>query len=641
VNKTTVPKKVAIVRQNKKCFDKENKQKKTMAPVSLENRREIANRLMGGQPAKLIAADMKVALKTVYRMKARFEQEDGTFEAAEADVADKRAFKREELVEISEWLIAEPKLTLKEIREKLVTSGLYSNIEEVPDASTVWRHLQKMGFDWRKPVYSDPRAKRNVIKYERCAFRLAQDNGLDPTTLLSLDETNFYYEQATRAWGTIAKPAILEQPKGKVMRRSMIASIGFKIIRGEPKAILHWIFIPPRKSWRPLADTIQAHEIKQGDKAEIKANLSTQFIQSLSCAQLKAELQKLGIRAGACTQEAMIEVLLRVLRRGTTEGELRSRTKGRPTAGGALTAPTGNARMVSEYLYSCLVPFLKGEGLHNETGSECETTADEGIESCPDGGKLEVRPRLSHMSILWDSAPSHLASNHIRVSAFHKYSQDKLGLKGVIFTPPYSAWFNPVELFFSYVKRYVRKFAPATIPELLARIREATTKIDGSMIAGWFRKSGYIIPGEAPREDKPDPNEGVENRCTIPANALFERREHVACYDSEGRIRREKKKGHTRWNQYDTMEEEEEDDLRNISASKRVAVRPKKRQRVGACAPPEEGKTRWTGIGLEPEGLEHGDHSSLWDEETYDAVEAIVGERDKNGKKEYLGKWKG
>ena len=101
---------------------------------------------------------------------------------------------------------------------------------------------------------------------------------------------------------------------------------------------------------------------------------------------------------------------------------------------------------------------------------------DEGIESCPDGGRWEFKPRLADMSILWDSAPSHLASNHVRVSAFHKYAQDKLGLKGVVHvhTPPYSAWFNPVELFFSYVKRYVRKFAPATIPELLTRIREAT-----------------------------------------------------------------------------------------------------------------------------------------------------------------------
>jgi hypothetical protein len=245
------------------------------------------------------------------------------------------------------------------------------------------------------------------------------------------------------------------------------------------------------------------------------------------------------------------------------------------------------------------------------------------------------------MSILWDSAPSHLASNHVRVSAFHKYAQDKLGLKGVVHTPPYSAWFNPVELFFSYVKRYVRKFAPATIPELLARIREATVKVDGTMIAGWFRKSGYIIPGEAPREDAPDPNAGVENRCALPADATFERREHVACYDEAGKLRREKKKGHKRWSQYDELEEEEETDLRNLSAIKRTAVRPKKRVKVAVCAPPEEGKTRWTGLGPEPPDAQHADYSQLWDKDQYDAVEAILNERVTNGKAEFLTKWRG
>ena len=306
-------------------------------------------------------------------------------------------------------------------------------------------------------------------------------------------------------------------------------------------------------------------------------------------------------------------------------------------------APTGNARMVSEYLYSCMVPFLKGEGLKNETGSECATTMDEGIESCPDGGKREYDPDLRETSVLWDSAPSHLPTTHTRITAFHKYAQEKLGMKGVLHTPPYSPFFNPVELLFSYVKRYVRKFAPPTTEELLVRIREATSKVDGKMIAGWFRKSGYLIPGEAPREDPPDPNEGVENRCTLPSTAVFERREHVACYDEGGKLRREKKKGQKRWHTYDDeMEEGEEADLRNISVTKRTAVRPKKRQKLGACAPPEEGKTRWTGIGPEPAGVEHAGYADLWDEDQYDAVEAIVGERrGVNNKAEYLVKWIG
>ena len=112
----------------------------------------------------------------------------------------------------------------------------------------------------------------------------------------------------------------------------------------------------------------------------------------------------------------MKETLLSVLRKGTREGQLRASGRGRPNAGGALMAPTGDARMVSEYLCSCLVPFLKGKGLHNATGDTCLHTADEGITSCPDGGKLEYRPRLADTSILWDSAPSHLASNHVHVT---------------------------------------------------------------------------------------------------------------------------------------------------------------------------------------------------------------------------------
>jgi DNA-binding protein H-NS len=123
--------------------------------------------------------------------------------------------------------------------------------------------------------------------------------------------------------------------------------------------------------------------------------------------------------------------------------------------------------------------------------------------------------------------------------------------------------------------------------------------------------------------------------------STFERREHVACYDEAGKLRREKKKGHKRWSQYDELEEEEEGDLRSLSATKQSAVRPKKRAKVVACAPPGEGKTRFTGLGPEPAGAQHADYSQLWDTDQYDAVEAIVDERVHNVKAEFLKKWIG
>ena len=209
-----------------------------MPALSIDQRQMVTDRLMGGQSVKGISEDMGVALKTIYRLKKLFQRDDGSFEAVAARTTPKRAFDRDTLIQISMWLVESPKLTLKELRERLVSEGLYGGIEEVPDQSTLYRHLKSLGFDWKQPKYSDPRAKRNVIQYERCSFRLSQDNGLNPTQLLSFDETNFYYEQATRAWGSSAKAATLEKPKGKVMRRSMFATIAFNVVGGETKALI-------------------------------------------------------------------------------------------------------------------------------------------------------------------------------------------------------------------------------------------------------------------------------------------------------------------------------------------------------------------------------------------------------------------
>jgi transposase len=71
-----------------------------MPRLTGEQRTELANRLNGGQPLAHIAAEMGISVKTVYRLKTRFQQEDGIFEALAPDKAPKRAFNREELVQI-------------------------------------------------------------------------------------------------------------------------------------------------------------------------------------------------------------------------------------------------------------------------------------------------------------------------------------------------------------------------------------------------------------------------------------------------------------------------------------------------------------------------------------------------------------
>jgi hypothetical protein len=280
-------------------------------------------------------------------------------------------------VDISQWLTAEPKLTLKELREKAVKEGFYDSLAAVPDQSTLYRQLKKLGFNWGHARYSDPRSKRGVIKYERCAFRMAQDQGLDPTTLLSFDESNFHiWDQPRLAWGTTVKPATLEKPKGKTLRNSVYATIGFQMVGGEAKAVIHWVFIHPRKTWRPLETTIQEYEIEPDEKANIRGSLSKQLIRSSTCEGLKAELTKLGIKPPSLIKEAMVATLMRVWKRGSRLDELRLLGRGRPDTGGQLIPPTGTARMFSEYLHECLLPCMEGRGGLNADGTECNLTAD-------------------------------------------------------------------------------------------------------------------------------------------------------------------------------------------------------------------------------------------------------------------------
>ena len=136
------------------------------------------------------------------------------------------------------------------------------------------------------------------------------------------------------------------------MRRVMFACIAFRVGEdSEKRAIIHWMLVPERKSWRPLSDEIEQVELKPTDAADILAALaSTQQIKALSCDGLKAKLKELCIRSAHTSQQSMRDTLLRVFKNKTRLGELRARGRGRPTVGGACEAPTVDARMVSEYL---------------------------------------------------------------------------------------------------------------------------------------------------------------------------------------------------------------------------------------------------------------------------------------------------
>jgi transposase len=120
-----------------------------MPPLSLEKRQEIVNRVTGGQriggPVG-IAKELGVSIKTIYKLLRQFRQEDGSYLVMPARIALKQSLAREHLVFLSETLQASPKLTLAELRQALVSEGLFTTLDDVPDSSTIWRRLKSMGF---------------------------------------------------------------------------------------------------------------------------------------------------------------------------------------------------------------------------------------------------------------------------------------------------------------------------------------------------------------------------------------------------------------------------------------------------------------------------------------------------------------
>jgi len=61
----------------------------------------------------------------------------------------------------------------------------------------------------------------------------------------------------------------------------------------------------------------------------------------------------------------------------------------------------------------------------------------------------------------------------------------------VLFLPPYSPDFNPIEAAWAKLKHLVRKYAARTVVELRQAIYRAWRKLSQQDIRGWFRYCGY------------------------------------------------------------------------------------------------------------------------------------------------------
>ena len=63
----------------------------------------------------------------------------------------------------------------------------------------------------------------------------------------------------------------------------------------------------------------------------------------------------------------------------------------------------------------------------------------------------------------------------------------------LIYLPPYSPDFNPIELAWSKVKTTLRRLKARTLPDLIEALKQALLAITLQDIQGWFAHCGYAI----------------------------------------------------------------------------------------------------------------------------------------------------
>ncbi len=61
----------------------------------------------------------------------------------------------------------------------------------------------------------------------------------------------------------------------------------------------------------------------------------------------------------------------------------------------------------------------------------------------------------------------------------------------ILFLPPYSPDYNPIEAAWAKFKHLVRKYADQTVVELRQAIYRAWRKVSTNDVLGWFRYCGY------------------------------------------------------------------------------------------------------------------------------------------------------
>ena len=95
---------------------------------------------------------------------------------------------------------------------------------------------------------------------------------------------------------------------------------------------------------------------------------------------------------------------------------------------------------------------------------------------------LVLRP--GHI-VCWDNLNAHKNKRVREIIQDHGAS--------IVFLPPYSPDFNPIEAAWSKLKHFIRKYQSHTIPGLRQAIYRAYRRVTTSDALGWFDHCGYRV----------------------------------------------------------------------------------------------------------------------------------------------------
>jgi transposase len=99
----------------------------------------------------------------------------------------------------------------------------------------------------------------------------------------------------------------------------------------------------------------------------------------------------------------------------------------------------------------------------------------------------KLLPRLNRGDVLLlDNLPAH---KNVRV----KHWCARFGVR-LIYLPPYSHDFNPIEPGWALQKQYVRKHGPRTATDLVRVARRARDRVQPRHCLQWFAHAGYRVP---------------------------------------------------------------------------------------------------------------------------------------------------